>query len=115
MLESRDMAALKPVPGPDGRLAASSDAIHLYSEAARLAFADRNQYVADADFVEVPVAGLLDKSYLAERGRLIGNRSMGWPSPASRPVRSPVAGMPPQSSRPPAMSPSSTRRGWRSP
>ncbi|MFQ2102251.1 gamma-glutamyltransferase [Aeromonas sanarellii] len=85
MLESRDMAALKPVPGPDGRLAASSDAIHLYSEAARLAFADRNQYVADADFVEVPVAGLLDKGYLAERGRLIGNRSMGVAQPGKPP------------------------------
>ncbi|MEG0007522.1 MAG: gamma-glutamyltransferase [Aeromonas sp.] len=77
MLESRDMASLKPVSGTDGRLAASSDAIHLYSEAARLAFADRNQYVADGDFVSVPVAGLLDRGYLAERGRLIGNRSMG--------------------------------------
>lgn len=85
MLESRDMAALKPVPGPGGRLAASSDAIHLYSEAARLAFADRNQYVADADFVEVPVAGLLDKGYLAERGRLIGNRSMGVAQPGKPP------------------------------
>ena len=46
MLESRDMAALKPVQGEQGQLAASSEAIHLYSEAARLAFADRNQYVA---------------------------------------------------------------------
>lgn len=85
MLESRDMAALKPVAGPDGRLAASSDAIHLYSEAARLAFADRNQYVADGDFVAVPVAGLLDKGYLAERGRLIGPRSMGLAKPGKPP------------------------------
>ncbi|WP_349922402.1 gamma-glutamyltransferase [Aeromonas veronii] len=77
MLESRDMAALKPVTGPDGKLAASAEAIHLYSEAARLAFADRNQYVADGDVVSVPVAGMLDKGYLAERGSLIGPRSMG--------------------------------------
>lgn len=85
MLESRDMASLKPVPGPDGRLAASADAIHLYSEAARLAFADRNQYVADADFVSVPVAGLLDRGYLAERGKLIGPKSMGLAKPGTPP------------------------------
>ena len=86
MLESRDMAALKPVPTADGRLAASSDAIHLYSEAARLAFADRNQYVADGDFVGVPVQGLLDKGYLAERGKLIGTRSMGIAQPGTPPL-----------------------------
>ena len=85
MLESRDMAALRPVQGVDGRLAASSDAIHLYSEAARLAFADRNQYVADGDFVSVPVRGMLDKGYLAERGRLIGETSMGVAQPGTPP------------------------------
>ncbi|MFC5705087.1 gamma-glutamyltransferase [Aeromonas eucrenophila] len=85
MLESHDMAVLKPVQGPDGRLAASSDAIHLYSEAARLAFADRNQYVADGDFVSVPVAGLLDRDYLAERGKLIGPKSMGLAKPGTPP------------------------------
>ncbi|WP_235663633.1 gamma-glutamyltransferase family protein, partial [Aeromonas caviae] len=85
MLESRDMAALKPVQGEQGQLAASSEAIHLYSEAARLAFADRNQYVADGDVVDVPVTGLLDKSYLAQRGHLIGNRSMGVAQPGNPP------------------------------
>ena len=83
MLESRDMAALKPVQGGQGQLAASSEAIHLYSEAARLAFADRNQYVADV--VDVPVTGLLDKGYLAQRGHLIGNRSMGVAQPGNPP------------------------------
>ncbi|PJG58961.1 gamma-glutamyltransferase family protein, partial [Aeromonas cavernicola] len=77
MLEGRNMAALAPVITPTGTLAASAEAIHLYSEAARLAFADRNLYVADSDFVPVPVAGLLDKGYLAERGKLIGERTMG--------------------------------------
>ncbi|MNF79407.1 Gamma-glutamyltranspeptidase precursor [compost metagenome] len=71
--------------GADGRLAASSEAIHLYSEAARLAFADRNQYVADGDFVSVPVRGMLDKGYLAERGRLIGETSMGVAQPGTPP------------------------------
>jgi len=36
-----------------------------------LAFADRNHYMADADFVDVPVAGLLDRNYAAERARLL--------------------------------------------
>ncbi|MGY3864562.1 gamma-glutamyltransferase [Aeromonas bivalvium] len=86
MLESRDMAALKPVRGADGRLSASPEAIHLYSEAARLAFADRNQYVADMDFVSVPVAGMLDKGYLAQRARLIGQTSMGTAKPGTPPM-----------------------------
>jgi gamma-glutamyltranspeptidase / glutathione hydrolase len=86
MLESRDMAALKPVQGTGGQLSASPEAIHLYSEAARLAFADRNQYVADMDFVSVPVAGMLDKGYLAERGALIGDKSMGTAKPGTPPM-----------------------------
>ena len=86
MLESRDMAALKPVQGTGGQLSASPEAIHLYSEAARLAFADRNQYVADMDFVSVPVAGMLDKGYLAERGALIGDKSMGMAKPGTPPM-----------------------------
>ncbi|MGY4024472.1 gamma-glutamyltransferase [Aeromonas rivuli] len=86
MLESRDMAALKPVQGADGQLSASPQAIHLYSEAARLAFADRNQYVADMDFVSVPVAGMLDKGYLAQRGALISDKSMGMAKPGTPPM-----------------------------
>lgn len=86
MLESRDMAALKPVPGEQGQPAASAEAIHLYSEAARLAFADRNQYVADSDYVAVPISGLLDKHYLARRGALIGERSMGLANAGTPPL-----------------------------
>src|SRR3546814_20201560 len=37
----------------------------------RLAYADRDTYVADPDFVEVPLAGLIDRDYLAERSKLI--------------------------------------------
>lgn len=47
------------------------EAMHLYTQSARLAFADRNRYVADADFVSVPTAGLLAPSYLAKRSLLI--------------------------------------------
>ncbi|RUO73847.1 gamma-glutamyltransferase [Pseudidiomarina sediminum] len=49
---------------------------HHFSQASRLAFADRNRYIADSDFVNVPVTRLLDKSYLAQRSRLIGNRDL---------------------------------------
>jgi gamma-glutamyltranspeptidase/glutathione hydrolase len=47
------------------------DAAHAIAEAERLAFADRDRYLADPDFVDVPVGGLLDPSYLAERRTLI--------------------------------------------
>jgi len=43
----------------------SSDRYHLMAEAMRRAFADRAEYMGDADFVKVPVAGLFDKSYAA--------------------------------------------------
>ncbi|MBL8699787.1 MAG: gamma-glutamyltransferase [Alphaproteobacteria bacterium] len=57
---------------PMARIAPGSlEAIHLVSEATRLAFADRNRYVADSDHVPVPVVGLLEPSYLAQRARLI--------------------------------------------
>ena len=42
---------------------ASSDRYHLMTEAMRRAFADRAEFMGDADFVKVPVAGLIDKSY----------------------------------------------------
>ena len=69
MLEGFDMAALPP---------GSLQSVHLISEASRLAFADRDLYVADTDFVKVPVKGLLDRAYLRNRGRTISAvRSMG--------------------------------------
>ena len=46
-------------------------AAHLIAEAERLAYADRGRYLADPGFVAVPVAGLLDRTYLAERRKLI--------------------------------------------
>ncbi len=44
---------------------------HLIAEAERLAYADRDRYLADSDFVNVPVQGLLDPGYLAQRRALI--------------------------------------------
>jgi gamma-glutamyltranspeptidase/glutathione hydrolase len=44
---------------------------HLFAEASRLAYADRAQYLGDPAFVDVPIAGLIDKGYLATRSALI--------------------------------------------
>ena len=54
-----------------GTAPAGAEAVHLIAEAERLALADRGRYLADPDFVAVPVAGLLDAHYLAERRALI--------------------------------------------
>ncbi|MEW5862327.1 MAG: gamma-glutamyltransferase [Pseudomonadota bacterium] len=63
----------------------SAEAVHLFAEAGRLAYADRARHLADPDFVPVPVAGLLDAAYLAGRARLIGERSMGRAAPGAPP------------------------------
>lgn len=44
---------------------------HLIAESQRLAYADRARFAADADFVTVPVAGMIDRNYLAARSALI--------------------------------------------
>lgn len=44
---------------------------HLFAESTRLAFADRDRYVGDPDYVKVPVAGMLDPAYIAARSALI--------------------------------------------
>src|SRR5690606_16250222 len=49
------------------------------------AFADRNRYLADADFVPVPVEGLLSPDYLRHRAALIGPRAMGEARPGQPP------------------------------
>lgn len=56
----------------------SAESVHYFSEAGRLAFADRDAYVADPAYAQVPVFGLLDPDYVAERAALIRpERSMG--------------------------------------
>ncbi|EXI78988.1 MAG: Gamma-glutamyltranspeptidase precursor [Candidatus Accumulibacter appositus] len=65
--------------------------MHYYTEASRLAFADRAKYIADPDFVAAPAGSwdsLIRPDYLAERARLIGPQSMkvakaGSPAPLS--------------------------------
>lgn len=44
----------------------------LIGDASRLAFADRGRYMADSDYVPVPVKGLLDEDYMRKRGALLG-------------------------------------------
>jgi gamma-glutamyltranspeptidase/glutathione hydrolase len=60
--------------------------LHLYTEAARLAFADRGQYLGDPDFVQPPAGNwmsLLDPAYLAQRAKLIGPQSMKVAQPGT--------------------------------
>jgi gamma-glutamyltranspeptidase / glutathione hydrolase len=61
-LERFDLHAL----GPD-----NPTAWHLIGESMRLAYADREAYLGDPDYVRVPVAGLMDPAYLASRSQLI--------------------------------------------
>lgn len=60
ILENFDLEKLKP---------SSKEAVHLISEATRLAYADRNEYVADVP--NVPIKEMLDEKYLKERASLI--------------------------------------------
>ncbi|HEY5597254.1 MAG TPA: gamma-glutamyltransferase family protein, partial [Kiloniellales bacterium] len=92
ILQGFDLAALAPD---------SAEAWHLIAEASRLAFADRNQFLADADFVPVPVDKLLAPDYLARRRGLIGpDASLGAAEPGL-PVQNgamPVQQAPPSTS-----------------
>ena len=81
ILKNTDAAA-KPLQ--DG--IPSADWLHLYTEAARLAFADRALYVADPDFVQPPAGSwtsLIAPAYLAERAKLIGQQSMKVAQPGN--------------------------------
>ncbi|OYU99428.1 MAG: gamma-glutamyltransferase [Burkholderiales bacterium PBB5] len=81
ILENYYLPGLAPsaVDGDGGK--PSVMGVHLVSEAERLAYADRNKYVADTDFVALPggsTAALLDKDYLRSRANLIRfDKSMG--------------------------------------
>jgi gamma-glutamyltranspeptidase/glutathione hydrolase len=77
VLEHFPLAGLRPD---------SSGAVHLFAEAGRLAYADRDRYVADPDFMTVPGAGLIDRRYLRERAKLIEpGKSMVRALPGSPP------------------------------
>ncbi len=62
MLENFDLGEMDPQ---------DVEARRLMGDATRLAFADRGRYLADSDFVPVPLEGLIDRDYLAERAELL--------------------------------------------
>ena len=81
LLEHRQALALPMVDAVP-----SADWLHAYTEASRLAYADRAQYVADPDFVAPPAgrwASLLDEAYLKQRAALIGSHSMKTAQPGA--------------------------------
>jgi gamma-glutamyltranspeptidase/glutathione hydrolase len=64
--------------------AGSASSIHYLAEAMRRAYADRNEYVGDPDFVRIPIAGMLDRGYLSRlRGSIDAERAT--PSSQVRP------------------------------
>lgn len=81
LLERTDIATR----GPD-----DPQAWFLFTEASRLMYADRDAYFGDGDFVDVPVAGLLDKGYLDRRAALIGQTAAPTVAPG-KPAGSPLA------------------------
>ncbi|HET6157873.1 MAG TPA: gamma-glutamyltransferase [Dongiaceae bacterium] len=73
ILQNFDLAPMNPN---------GAQPFHLIADASSLAFADRNRYVADSDFVRVPIASLLDPTYLKARsGQIRGDRSIGEARP----------------------------------
>ncbi len=75
ILSNRKLSAMAPAGGN-----LDAEGVHLFAEAGRLAYADRERYVADTDFVALPggsPAALIDRTYLASRAALIGERSIG--------------------------------------
>ncbi len=75
LLSGFDLASMGP----------SADAVHLFAEAAKLAYADRALYMADADYVAVPADGLLAPGYLAGRARLINRERASGKAEAGEP------------------------------
>lgn len=70
------------------------EAWYIFAQASRLMYADRDYYEGDPDFVSVPVAGLMDPAYGAERAKLISSFSAAGPSqgaPQGAPVHGPDA------------------------
>ncbi|HEV7856683.1 MAG TPA: gamma-glutamyltransferase [Herminiimonas sp.] len=86
MLATRDMQALAPQKEGSNIGELNAEAVHLFAEAGRLAYADRNRYLADTDFVPLPgnsFGPLLDQRYLAQRASLIGTQSMQQAQPGA--------------------------------
>ncbi len=81
---------LPSVPGGDGAMGpGSSEFIHLVTEVAKLAFADREAWYGDPDFTDVPLAELLSPEYNDERRKLISDVASGDLVPGSPGGRQP--------------------------
>jgi gamma-glutamyltranspeptidase / glutathione hydrolase len=61
------------------RAESRADKLHQYLEASKLAYADRNKYVADPDYVDVPTRGLLSDPFAADRRSLITDSALPTP------------------------------------
>ncbi|MCM6776744.1 gamma-glutamyltransferase [Nocardia sp. CDC159] len=85
ILENFDLAAVAPDNPDRNGGKPKAKAVHLISEAERLAYADRDKYIADSDFVPLPgntPNTLLDRNYLKQRAALINpDRAMGTAQP----------------------------------
>ena len=77
--------ALNILEGFDLASISRARAVHNEIEALKLSFADRNAYVGDPEFVDVPLNGLLSDAYAAERRALIGPRAARPPVPPGNP------------------------------
>ena len=77
--------ALNILEGYDLGAASRTQALFRYLEASRLAFADRNRWVGDPDFVDVPLRGLLSQGFADERRCLIGETANASPVPPGDP------------------------------
>ena len=85
ILENFDLAPLKPTALDINGGKPTVQGVHLFAEANRLAYADRDKYVADTDFVPLPggsTAAMVNKAYLKTRASLISTtRSLGTAQP----------------------------------
>jgi gamma-glutamyltranspeptidase/glutathione hydrolase len=77
--------ALNILEGYDLAGSSRTEALFAYLEASRLAFADRNRWVGDPDYVHVPLRGLLSQGFADERRCLIGERANASPVPPGDP------------------------------
>jgi len=59
----------------------STESFHRFVDAQNLAFADRNKYVGDGDFVDVPLEGLMDKGYMRSRRNSLTGSFAAIPTP----------------------------------
>ncbi len=92
---STDGEALNILEGFDRDASDRAQAFHLFLEASRFSFADRNAYLADPDYFDVPLRGLLSEGFAAERRALIDpNHAAMSPVPPGDPYPYDTAGEP---------------------